>query len=76
MSMKEAFDTFFEEMDRNSMKVRGKLPCLPFSAGPAEKTLFLEETRNKSNWAVWRPRLQTEPFSFDEIEKEFGFIIH
>ena len=76
MSMKEAFDTFFEEMDRNSMKVRGKLPSLPFVAGPAEKTLFLEETRSKSNWAVWRPKLQTESFSFDEIEKELGFIIH
>ena len=76
MSMKEAFDTFFEEMDRNSMKVRGKLPSLPFVAGPAEKTLFLEETRSKSNWAVWRPRLQTDPVSFTNIEKEFGFEIH
>ena len=43
MSMKEAFDAFFEEMDRNSMKVRGKLPCLPFQLGQQKKHYFLKK---------------------------------
>ena len=29
MSMKEAFDTYFAEMDRNSMNFWGKLPRIP-----------------------------------------------
>ena len=72
MSMKEAFETFFEEMDRNSMKVRGKLPTIPLNEG----ALILSETCDEYGYSVWRPQLQTEQVSFVEIEKEFGFEIH
>ena len=72
MSMKEAFETFFEEMDRNSMKVRGKLPTIPLNEG----ALILPETCDEYGYSVWRPQLQTEQVSFVEIEKEFGFEIH
>lgn len=72
MSMKEAFDTFFEEMDRNSMKVRGKLPAVPLKEG----ALILPETCDDEGYSVWRPQLQTEPVSFENIEKELDFKIH
>ena len=29
MGMKEAFETFFYEMDRNILKVTGELPSIP-----------------------------------------------
>jgi len=72
MSMKEAFDTFFEEMDRNSMKALGTLPTIPCKKG----ALILSETCDKYGYSVWRPQLQTEPVSFNDIEKELGFEIH
>ena len=72
MSMKEAFDTFFEEMDRNSLKVLGTLPTVPCREG----ALILPDTCDEYGYSVWRPQLQTEPFSFDDIEKDFGFAIH
>ena len=31
MGMKEAFETFFEEMDRNSLEEIGKLPRVPYT---------------------------------------------
>jgi hypothetical protein len=70
--MKEAFDTFFEEMDRNNMKELGTLPTVPCREG----ALILPETCDKYGYSVWRPQLQTETFSFDDIEKELGFKIH
>lgn len=30
MSMKEAFETFFEEMDKDSLEATGKLPVVPY----------------------------------------------
>ena len=72
MSMKEAFDTFFEEMDRNSMKALGTLPTVPCREG----ALILPETCDRYGYSVWRPQLQTETFSFDDIEKELGFKVH
>ena len=72
MSMKEAFDTFFEEMDRNSMKALGTLPTIPCRKGP----LILPETCDKYGYSVWRPQIQTETVSFDDIEKELGFKVH
>ncbi len=75
MSMKEAFDTFFEEMDNDSLEATGKLPVVPYIKGPASRTLILSETL-EDDYAIWRPLLQTEPVSFDKIEKHCGFSIH
>ena len=72
MSMKEAFETFFAEMDRNSLKVLGTLPTVPFKEG----ALILSETCDNHGYSVWRPQLQTEAVSFENIEKEIGFEIH
>ena len=76
MSMKEAFDTFFAEMDRNSLENTGKLTRIPYKEGYVSKELIILDTLDDEGYAVWRPQLQTEPVSFDDIEKELDFEIH
>ena len=76
MSMKEAFDTFFEEMDRNSMNFWGKLPRIPYTKGNVSDELILTETRDDEGYAVWIPQLQEKVFSFENVEEELGFKIH
>ena len=76
MSMKEAFETFFAEMDRNSLKRTGKLPRIPYSSKYSSKELLLLDTLDNNGYAVWRPRLQDEPVNFEKIESEIGFSIH
>ena len=73
MGMKEAFETFFEEMDRNSLVVVGELPTIPYVEGANE--LLLMETL-KDGYVVWRPKLQENKFSFESVERELGFKIH
>ncbi len=75
MSMKEAFETFFEEMDNNSMKKLGKLPSIPYIEGKVSKDLLLLDTLDKG-YVVWRPELQRETVSFNNVENELGFNIH
>ena len=75
MSMKEAFDAFFAEMDNNSMKKFGELPSIPYIEGIVSKDLLVLDTL-KNGYVVWRPELQKEHPSFDNVEKELGFIIH
>ena len=60
MSMKEAFETFFEEMTQNNIKKKGVPP----------------KALDDEGYAQWKPRLQEKPVSFDTVEKELGFSIH
>lgn len=76
MSMKEAFDTFFEEMTQNYLNEWGVLPQAPCNEKSRPTGLFLLETLNDKGYAQWKPRLQEKPISFDAVEKELGFSIH
>lgn len=76
MSMKEAFDTFFEEMTQNYLNEWGVPPQAPCNEKRRPTGLFLLETLNNEGYAQWKPRLQEKPFSFDSVEKELGFSIH
>lgn len=76
MSMKEAFDTFFEEMTQNYLNERGVPPKAPCNEAKRPTGLFLLETLDEKGYAQWKPRLQEKPFSFDSVEKELGFSIH
>lgn len=76
MSMKEAFDTFFEEMTQNYLKEWGVPPQAPCNEKRRPTGLFLLETLNDEGYAQWKPRLQENPISFDAIEKDLGFEIH
>ncbi len=76
MSMKEAFDTFFEEMTQNYLKKRGIPPQAPCNEERRPTGLFLLETLNDNGYAQWKPKLQDKPFSFENVEKELGFSIN
>ena len=76
MSMKEAFETFFEEMTQNYLKERGIPPQAPCNEERRPTGLFLLETLNDKGYAQWKPRLQEETMSFDNVENKLGFSIH
>ena len=40
MSMKEAFDTFFEEMDRSTIEALGHRPSIPYLEGYVLPTTY------------------------------------
>lgn len=76
MSMKEAFDIFFEEMTQNNIKKKGVPPTAPCNEEKFPTGLFLLETLDENGYAQWKPKLQEKPVSFDAIENEIGFTIH
>lgn len=76
MSMKEAFDTFFEEMTQNYLKERGIPPQAPCNEERHPTGLFLLETLNDKGYAQWKPKLQENAVSFSKVEQELGFPIH
>ena len=76
MSMKEAFDTFFEEMDRSTIEALGHRPSIPYLEGYVLKDLILLDTLDSYGYAEWRPELQKESVSFDDVEEKLGFAIH
>ena len=76
MSMKEAFDTFFEEMDRSTIEALGHRPSIPYLEGYVLKDLILLDTLDSHGYAEWRPELQKESVSFDDVEEKLGFAIH
>lgn len=76
MSMKEAFETFFEEMTQNYLNELGVPPQAPCNEKRRPTGLFLLETKNSEGYAQWKPKLQDKPVSFDNIENKLGFKMH
>lgn len=76
MSMKEAFETFFEEMTQNYLEKRGFPPQAPCNEERHPTGLFLLETLNEKGYAQWKPKLQENVVSFSKVEQELGFLIH
>lgn len=76
MSMKEAFDIFFEEMTQNYLKKKGVPPKAPCNEEKYPTGLFLMDTLDDNGYAQWKPKLQENAVSFENIEKELGFTIH
>jgi hypothetical protein len=76
--MKEAFDVFFEEMKQNWLKSMGVPPQAPCNEVKRPTGLFVLETLGNysKGYAEWRPKLQEEQVSFENVEKELGFSIH
>ena len=76
MGMKEAFQTFFEEMTNNYINERGQPPYAYCDEKNRPTGLFLMETLNDRGYAQWKPKLQEQPVSFNNIECTLGFSIH
>lgn len=74
--MKEAFDIFFEEMTQNYLNEWGVPPQAPCNEKRRPTGLFLLETKNSEGYAQWKPRLQENPVSFDNVENKLGFKIN
>ena len=73
MSMKEAFDTFFEEMTQNYMSEWGVPPRALYTEEKNPTGLFLPETLDDKGYAQWKPKLQEKPVSFDAVETSTYF---
>lgn len=69
MSMKEAFDAFFEEMTQNYIREWGEPPQAPCNEKRRPTGLFLLETLNDEGYAQWKPRLQENTFAFEKLRK-------
>ena len=76
MSIKEAFDIFFEEMTQNYLKEWGVPPQALCNEKRRPTGLFLLETKNSVGYAQWKPRLQEKTMSFNNVESKLGFAIH
>ena len=75
MSMKEAFDTFFEKSNNSWKRQWGTLPTVPNCEKFANCPL-ITSTVNEKKDLEWQPKLQTEPIDFKPIEKSLGFEIN
>ena len=74
MSMKEAFDIFFDEMTNNYIRERGKSPYAYCDEANRPTGLFLMETLDDRGYAQWKPKLQEHPVSFDSIEDRLSVL--
>ncbi|MBE6844146.1 MAG: hypothetical protein E7508_00335 [Ruminococcus sp.] len=75
MSMKEAFDTFFEKNNNSWRKKWGTFPTVSKSEKYADCPLIIS-TIEEENELEWKPKLQTEPIEFKHLEEELGFSIN
>lgn len=75
MSMKEAFDTFFEKNNNSWKRQWGTLPTIPTCEKYANCPLTIS-TVNGEKDLEWQPKLQTEPIDFKPLEEELGFSIN
>ena len=76
--MKEAFDIFFSEMNRNWMEKRGCMPKIPCREKDMEKLeyLIVNSNRSKSGYVEWKPQLQKHDIDFAHCEQKLGFSIN
>ncbi|MBQ7046986.1 MAG: SecY-interacting protein Syd [Oscillospiraceae bacterium] len=75
MSMKEAFETFFEKNNNSWKNQWGTLPTVSKCEKYANCPL-ITSTVNGENELEWQPKLQTEPIDFKPLEEELGFSIN
>ena len=75
MSMKEAFDTFFEKNNNSWKKVWRTLPRVSKIPKYSQSPLVVNED-NINGELEWQPQLQDMTVDFKLIEEELGFEIH
>lgn len=75
MSMKAAFDVFFEKNNDSWMKKRGSLPKVVKNKLNENCGLFVNELE-ASGRVEWQPKQQTEKIDFTPAEEALGFTIH
>lgn len=73
MIMKEAFDIFFEKLNRVYEEEFGTKPMIPYSE-KWNRDLLVSEPDDEG-YVEWEPKLQAEVINWDSIEDSLGFKI-
>ncbi len=82
MSMKEAFDIYFEKMKKSCLEKYGGNPNKPIIRKFQDVGFYDLETMEKhkmagnKGYADWKPILQNMPVSFKPIESKLGITLH
>lgn len=75
MSMKEAFDIYFNKLNDYWQRTKGCYPKTVYIEKCDKHSIYIPGTI-QNGYAQWRPILQTEPVDFELIEKELEITIH
>ncbi len=75
MSMKDAFDAFFEKNSNSWKKAWGTLPRASKNDKYKNSSLIINKDNIKDEFE-WQPELQDKHIDFSAIEKELGFEIN
>lgn len=71
MSVKEAFDIYFEKRAKRIELLRK----VPYNKNTCPPELILPESLDKDGYAEWIPKLQDKPVDFGKAEAELGFAV-
>ena len=72
--MKQAFDKYFEKLNKVYLETFGTKPLVPYSED-LNKDLIVSEP-DEEGYVEWQPRLQKEEVDWNRIENEIGFKIN
>lgn len=76
MSMKEAFEVFFEKNNDCWKRVMGTFPQVIKNNLNQNCNLFISEEDENSGMIQWQPKKQTDKVDFTSAEEVLGFEIH
>ena len=75
MSMREAFDIFFENNNKSWRRTWGTLPRVPRCDKYRQSSLIVAEN-DKFDELEWLPKLQEKRIDFNSLEEDLEFRIH
>ena len=75
MSMREAFDIFFENNNKSWRRTWGTLPRVPRCDKNRQSSLIVAEN-DKFDELEWLPKLQEKRIDFNSLEEDLEFRIH
>ena len=75
MSMREAFDIFFENNNKSWRRAWGTLPRVPRCDKYRQSSLIVAEN-DKFDELEWLPKLQEKRIDFNSLEEDLEFRIH
>ena len=76
MTMREAFETYFKNLDTSYRQEYGNHPKVVYRSECDKKGIYISGTLDSEGYAEWQPVLQDEPIMFEDLESELGFTIH
>ncbi len=71
--MKEAFDKYFQKLNKKYKKEFSTLPTVSYSEKIDQSLLVSEPDEDRE--VQWQPKLQEKEIEWDKIEEEIGFAV-